>query len=161
MTDSGSKGIPARWLLLLTAEAVAIMLVFSTLLFAGYVTSSSMEPAISRNAVVLGRRPVIAGAYRRGDIVLFAGENGNPFVKRIVGLPGETVGIAADGAVTIDGIPLAEPYVVHQQEGYSGEFEVPRGCFLLLGDNRAGSYDSRFWGQPYVAQERIIAKIFH
>jgi signal peptidase I len=70
-------------------------------------------------------------------------------VKRVLGLPGEQVVIEPAGRVSVDGVPVHEPYVVHPG-GPSGTYQVPPGHLLLLGDNRPCSNDSRHWQRPYL-----------
>ena len=86
----------------------------------------------------------------RYDVVIFrypVDESQN-FIKRVIGLPGETVEIRA-GKIYIDGsdTPLDEPYLPEEwtddNDGY--EFDVPEDCYLMLGDNRNISLDARFW----------------
>lgn len=160
MAISKTKVRAVRLFILLAGEALIIILIFRFILFAGYVTSASMEPTLGRGVIVIGARYSVAGTLERGDIVLFVEEGKRPMAKRIIGLPGEEVQIKEDGTIWIDGSLHPEPYVDHQRIGYTGHFEVPPGCYLLLGDNRANSNDSRFWEQPYVEKEAIIAKIF-
>jgi signal peptidase I len=108
--------------------------------------------------------------YRRGDIVFFAtpaaaelrcGASGT-FVKRVVGLPGETVQervIDRAGFIFIDGQKLEEPYVQQSRRDSGPEktWHVPQGAYFLLGDNRASSCDSRVFGS--VPADRLKAEL--
>ncbi len=119
--------------------------------------------------------PFAAREIRRGDIVVFRfpEEPDTDFVKRVIGLPDETVMIR-DKKVYVDGVPLDEPYVVHEDpsvfpaqpglpEPYKsrdqfGPYVVPRGAYFVMGDNRDRSNDSRYWGP--VARELIKGRAF-
>lgn len=103
---------------------------------------------------------------KRGDVVVFKSPK-NPdvdFIKRIIGLPGETVKLY-NGKIYIDGVLLEENYLPKNlltpgsyflREGAS--IVVPRGDYFVLGDNRTGSSDSREWGP--VKKEEFIGKVF-
>lgn len=98
---------------------------------------------------------------RRGDIIVFESPNqpqGQPerdFIKRIVGLPGETVEVH-DCAVFINGKPLDEPYIKEKPAYTYGPKTVPPGHYFVLGDNRNNSSDSHSWGM--VPKENIIGQ---
>jgi signal peptidase I len=131
--------------------------------------ASSMKPTLKpgqRIQVKLGAR-----CCRRGDIVLFrtpgAPPSANPDVKRVVGLPGETVTLGGDGHVYINGHLLREPYLDDRTKTVpvlavltgcsppmNGALEcvVPRSAYFMLGDNRPESKDSRFFGPVEDAQ---------
>jgi len=84
----------------------------------------------------------------RGDIVVFAypRDPTRDFIKRVIGLPGETVEIR-DGRVFIDGSFIEEPYVVYADSyGDYGTVTVPTGHVFVMGDNRRNSEDSRYFG---------------
>jgi signal peptidase I len=97
----------------------------------------------------------------RGDVVVFhAPKNacgiGGTFVKRLIGLPGETVS-ERDGIVSIDGKRLSEPYVQPaRRDRQTGTWPVPAGHYFFMGDNRSMSCDSRVWGS--VPRSSIIGK---
>jgi signal peptidase I len=113
------------------------------------VDSESMVPTLTPGQRLLTRRPSTCRPVRRGDIVVVrSAELGRAIVKRVIGLPQEHVSVTA-GQVRVNGRPLPEPYVT-SWGGPSGSFDVPDGHLLLLGDNRAGSSDSRSWRQPYL-----------
>lgn len=107
-------------------------------------------------------------APERGDVVtLFVPEHeGEVWLQRIVGLPGETVGIV-DGKVHIDGVALDEPYVTEEnlRMDHSLTFapvRVPDGHYFMMGDNWDNSMDSRF--QAMTRREdltgRVVARLF-
>jgi len=99
---------------------------------------------------------------KRGQIVIFrpviAGETSD-VIKRVIGLPGETVDVR-DGAVWVNGMRLREEYTVGRTEpgepslfraGFAGQinvlpYTVPPDCYFVMGDNRGNSLDSRFEG---------------
>ncbi len=117
-----------------------------------------MTPHISSGEYVL----INTFAYRlsqpkRGDIVAFRhDEDARPvFIKRVVGLPGDRIRVDR-GRVSIDGAPLDEPYVRHPDDRSFGETIVPPNAVYVLGDNRADSEDSRFFGP--VRDDRLMGR---
>jgi signal peptidase I len=95
---------------------------------------------------------------KRGDILVFRSDELNEkLVKRLIGLPGETVEINEDGQVFINGEKLNEPYA-KQAKGEGRTFTVPQGSYFFLGDNRPISVDARYWTNPYIPEDKIIGK---
>lgn len=100
---------------------------------------------------------------RRGDIIVFnppVSNESQPYIKRVIGLPGETVEIRA-GGVYIDGNRLDEPYLNGAEtpcasQPACGPFMVPQDSVFVLGDNRDNSTDSPDFGP--VSLDRIIGK---
>lgn len=100
----------------------------------------------------------------RGEVVVFEapGTNGEEFIKRIIGLPGEKVSIRSS-KVHINGRPLVESYLSDQLRTSPGAFlkdqqeiTVPEGEYFVLGDNRPASSDSRSWG--FVSKNKITGR---
>ena len=96
------------------------------------------------------------GTLRRGDIIVFRfpGDRTKDYIKRVIGLPGDTVEVR-ERAVYVNGRMLHEPYAVHKGSYLGrgalagdnfGPYVVPPGRVFVMGDNRENSYDSRFWG---------------
>jgi signal peptidase I len=163
------------------AAAVAIVLAIKAWVVNPYrIPSSSMEPTLhcarpaagceaSYSDRILANRflhHVIAPA--RGDIFVFEATDlirarcnqGGTFVKRIVGLPGETITIDGSGGVSVDGRRLDESDYLHESRrgGHFGSWEVPEDAYFLLGDNRRTSCDSRTWGA--LPEESLIGEVF-
>ena len=117
----------------------------------------SMNPTLQNGEYILVNRLAYkTGQPERGDIIVFSfpADEGQDLIKRVIGLPGETVKIG-DGIVTINGQELREPYIA-QDPLYYGEWPVPEGYLFVLGDNRNDSRDSHQWG--LLPLENVIGK---
>ena len=129
-------------LVTLALALLVIGLFFGLWLTPVRIAGDSMAPALSEGEIVLVDR--LAKYWKipkRGDMVMFRTPDG-AFIKRIVGLPGETVDIQ-EGKVYIDGRPLDETAYAGNYVGDMEPVSVPEGKVFLLGDNRALVYDSR------------------
>ncbi len=93
----------------------------------------------------------------RGDVIIFVPPTApnKDFVKRVIGLPGETVEIRS-GEVFINGERLPNTFGARLDDSTMPPLTVPDGAVFVLGDNRANSNDSRNWGM--LAQEKIIGR---
>lgn len=124
------------------------------------VPTGSME-----NTIIPGDRLYVNELFdvedaKRGDILVFKSDelDEKRLVKRLIGLPGETVELKADGSVYINGEILDEPYAA-EAESEAKVFNVPDNCYLFFGDNRPISYDARYWENPYIDESKIIGEV--
>lgn len=123
-----------------------------------YIPSGSMENTIMTGDRVFGVR--FLKQYDRGDIVIFRDPDGGNYylIKRIIGLPGETVEIS-DGMVYVNGIRLDEPYLKEKMAGEEKfSITLPEDGYFVMGDNRNDSYDARYWEHKVVFGEEIAGK---
>lgn len=126
--------------------AVVLALAVRLFLFEAIVIhQSSMYPNFQEgDRVVIGKLMYHFKPPDRGDVIVFKTKDmTRPFIKRAIGLPGETVEIH-DNAVYIDGERLSEPYLYQTMYGEYGPVTVPDKCIFALGDNRNNSEDSRY-----------------
>lgn len=165
--DSLSSFLKELPVLLLIAFGLAFLLrTFVVQVF--FIPSESMVPTLQvDDRIVVEKISYLFDGPDRGDVVVFAGEEGFPtadetglqrvvrgvgqflgvvpvdardLVKRVIGLPGDQV-VLSDGQVSVNGQPLDEPYAQLDQD--DGEYTVPEGQLFVLGDNRDNSADSR------------------
>ena len=141
---------------------VVVFIVNNVLLINAKIPSESMEDTIMTGDRFFGNRlAYINKDPQRFDIVIFKypDDETQLFIKRVIGLPGETVEIR-DGKVYIDGseTPLDDSFTPEPPQGDWGPEVVPEGSYFMLGDNRNRSKDSRFWTNTFVKKEKILGK---
>ena len=143
------------YLTIAVATFTAVVLLYSCVLINAYIPSESMETTLMTGDRVIGNRLAYKFGHdpERFDVVIFyAPDSGELYIKRVIGMPGETVTIN-DGKVYINDsdTPLDDSFIREpmETEGKS-TYKVP--------DNRNESYDSRFWDNPYVSKDKIVAK---
>ena len=186
--SAGRRFVGSTPFLIFVALAVAI-LVKTFVIQAFYIPSESMVPTLEvGDRVFVSKFMFDGGDVARGDVIVF--ENPNPgelpdrsgvssvlhwlgegiglaqpenedFIKRVIGLPGETIEIK-ENVVYIEGEPLDEPYLTEEARSSNGDLEpttVPDGEVFVMGDNRGNSADSRY-GLGTVPLDLVIGKAF-
>ena len=129
-------------------------------------TGSMINTIQEKDRIIASRLAYIKNDPERYDIVIFKypDDRKQYFVKRVIGLPGETVEVIG-GVVYVtktDGetIQLDDSFVTNcKPTGDYGPFVVPEDCYFMMGDNRNSSWDSRFWTNKYVPKDDIIGKV--
>lgn len=144
-------------LLIITLALYAAVQIKNQYIVVAIVPTESMEPTIPTGSYVLGiKNGNETTIPNRGDIVFFEHDS-QIYVKRIVGIPGDSLTIA-DGNTYINGALYTEEYVKGNwdvtREIFS--YEIPLHKYFVMGDNRLNSDDSRQWG--YVSEKDIFAK---
>ncbi len=152
------------WVIVFAAAFVLALIINKFVILNEEIPSGSMENTIMTGDKVLTfRLAYLFSDPKRGDIVVFPFPDNEKvdYIKRIIGLPGETV-VVKDGVVYIDGETLDEPYVREAWDepgdGDYFEFTVPEESYFMMGDNRNDSQDSRYWNNPFVAEDKIRSK---
>jgi signal peptidase I len=146
------------------ALLVAVFVVFHFFLMLGRIPSESMEPTLMVHDWTVGNRNAYSDdTPKRGDIIIFyCASEDEVMVKRVIGLPGETVTFVG-GHVYIDGDPLDESDYLADDVVTESEdtFIVPDGSYFMLGDNREVSLDSRYWENPYITVDDIQSEVIY
>lgn len=169
-SDMGKNGVVKEivsWALILIIAFVIGTCLNKFVLMKAVIPSGSMENTLQIEDRVFGLRlAYLFSEPERGDVVMFdyPDDESVLYVKRVIGLPGETVEII-DGKVYIwndetgeDKTQLTESYVKETPVGSYGPYHVPEGSYFMLGDNRNSSWDSRKWENKYVEKEKIQCK---
>lgn len=154
-----------EWVIVLGGALLVAFLVKTFLIQAFYIPSSSMERTLLiGDRVLVNKLSYEFGEIERGDIVVFERppqDTGNPdikdLIKRVVALPGETVEVRA-GQVMIDGRRLEEPYLQANDGATVEPQKIPPGHYWVMGDNRAQSKDSRFFGP--IPDDLVVGRAF-
>ena len=160
MNTSNNKflKIIKEWIIPIVCAVILATLINKFLVFKVVVPTGSMEPAVMPGDQIFATKIYNPSKIKRGEIVVFKKEGEKELLlKRVIGLPGDTIQIKDGGKVYINGELLNEPYVKYT-DPLGGTYHVPAGEYFMLGDNRANSRDSRYWKDPYIPGDNIVAK---
>ncbi|MBQ5600051.1 MAG: signal peptidase I [Lachnospiraceae bacterium] len=179
------------WIQVLASAAAIAFVLTTFIIANSEVPTGSMENTIMAGSRVIGSRLHYKFSEpERGDVAIFVwgwghkdcrtmfeGEEKDTcprcgtevgrdtetiyYVKRIIGLEGDTIDIV-DGKVYLNGsdTPLEEPYLAEEMDpDETYHFEVPEDCYFMMGDNRNYSADARYWRNPYISKDKMIAKV--
>ena len=165
LTEPEQQPSPLRYLTTLLRDVLetvipAVVLALLITHFVGQrtmVLSQSMEPNLHENQqLIIDKMSYHLRAPKRGEIVVLeVAESEIPYIKRVVGLPGETLEIV-NNRVLIDGEVLSEPYLAEVRQRNYGPLHIPEGHVFVMGDNRNFSRDSRIIGP--IPIEHITAR---
>ncbi len=138
--------------------AVAVFVLLRLTVQSYTVVMSSMEPNFQEGECIMVNKVCYRSSNpQRGEVIIFDPPFNSqyPFIKRVIGLPGETVEIK-DGKVSINGTPLEEEYITAQPNYTMSAQEIPETEYFVLGDNRNNSNDSHnSWSVP---RDNIIGR---
>lgn len=152
------KNLFFDWIIPIAIAIVAALLIRKFVFFTIKVPTGSMQPTIAIGDKIIVTKVYNTNKLKRGDIIVFFSKEYNErMVKRLIGLPGDTVEVTEKGEVVINGKIQVEKYVVYNG-GKTGSFKVPKDSFLFLGDDRPISEDSRWWKNPYISKDDIQGK---
>lgn len=151
---------------------LVIFVFIRTFFISNYVVDGeSMMPTLQDgNKLIVNKIGYQIGDFDRFDVIVFHANQKEDYVKRVIGLPGDTIEYQ-DDVLLINGKKVDEPYLEwHRNQAFSHKFTedfslvektgmevVPEGKLFVLGDNRLGSYDSRQFG--FISVDRVVGKV--
>ena len=182
---SGSHRRPSRrkglieWVAVVAIALAAAFLIKTFLVQAYYIPSPSMVPAIDvGDRVLVNKIAYDLHAVHRSDIVVFRKPVADltpgieDLIKRVVGLPGETLRTGPGGTILVNGKTLPEPYLtpsaranpgppicsINRTDCVGNTLHLPKGEYFVMGDNRGNSEDSRYFGP--ISRRLLVGRAF-
>lgn len=167
-TSKSGKSETWEWIKAL-GFAIALAFVIRTFLFAPFIvegesmetTLHNAEKLVVNKAIYLFREP------QRGDIIVFHAEEKRDYIKRVIGVPGDTVEVR-DDVLYLNGQPVEEPYLREKREEAKqqgipltedfGPVTVPEGHVFVMGDNRLNSRDSRSYALGPIDIDKVVGR---
>lgn len=164
-----------EWIIAI-ALGLAAVIIIQTFLFTQYrVSGESMSPTFSdKDRLIVSKISKTMGTIKRGDVIIFHANKENDYIKRLIGKPGDTIQYKND-VLYVNGKAVKEPYLEENKknkvnatltEDFSvkdlinsnGADKIPAGHYLVLGDNRANSIDSRY-EVGLIDDSQIVGKV--
>ena len=151
-----------QWVAAIVAAVLIALAIDNFVIVNAQIPSGSMENTIMTGDRVIGNRFAYSFSDpQRFDIIIFRypDDESQLFIKRIIGLPGETVEIR-DGTIYLNGSdePLEDVQTKETMVGSFGPYTVPANSYFVMGDNRNDSKDSRYWTNTFVTKDEILGK---
>lgn len=163
---AGLRRTVYEWVQIMVVTVLAAVALFTFGFRLIRVDGESMRETLQDGDLLVAAVGPLRGEYRAGDILIVARRDfhgGEPIVKRVVALEGQTVDVDFDaGVVYVDGRALSEPYIrepTWTPEGTAFPLTVPEGCLFLMGDNRNDSEDSRSAALGPVDRRCVIGRV--
>jgi signal peptidase I len=169
--SSRRRRLLIEWVIVLAIAAIIAVLLRAFVVQAFFVPSASMEPTLQEgDRILVVKSSLLTGSITRGDIIVFqhpndfnCGDDDNiqDLVKRVIGLPGETIWSRGD-TIYINGKPLSDPGWYRPGLPQVGALPIakqtiPSGDYFVMGDNRTDSCDSRSFGP--IAGSSVIGQV--
>lgn len=158
--DKNTKKEIFSWIKVVVIALALSFIVNNNVIVKAEIPTGSMENTVMTGDHILALKiAYLFHGPERGDIVVFKfpDDESQNYLKRVIGLPGETVEII-DGKVYINSELLNEDYLKEVPVGSYGPYQVPEDSYFMLGDNRNFSEDSRYWVNTYVKENKILGK---
>jgi signal peptidase I len=166
---SDLKSRNKTWYFLVDTTEMIVVALFFAVLIRKFIVQTSVIPSESMvstlqvgDRLFVNKMSYYFSDPDRGDIVVFKSmEPGDKreLVKRCVGLPGETIKVER-GVIYVDGKAVSFPGVVIARDyDFYGPYTIPQGHYFMMGDNRAYSKDSRYWGT--VSDDHILGSAWY